>query len=340
MRWEHDGTYRFDRTKARADVFSIDTPPPTVSGALHVGHVFSYTHTDLVARYQRMRGRAGLLSDGLRRQRAADRAPGPEPLRRHLRADAAARPGLRRRARHRGPPRPVSRQTFLELCEHLTLEDERAFEAMWRGSGSLSTGTHLHDDRPDRAAVSQRSFLDLLRAGLAYQAQAPTLWDPDFRTAVAQAELEDRPVRAPCTGCASPLPRSAHHDRGRHDAAGAAAGLRRARGPPRRRPLQTIDRGGAHAALPCRGSDPRPPPRRPRQGHRPRDGVHLRRHDRIVWWRELGLDARPVLAPDATIAAGRWGAGWASAQPARARAAHAELEGRGSTTPAGTSSAS
>ena len=56
-RWAADGTYRFDRTKTRAEVFSIDTPPPTVSGGLHPGHLFSYTHTDLVARYQRMAGK-------------------------------------------------------------------------------------------------------------------------------------------------------------------------------------------------------------------------------------------------------------------------------------------
>src|SRR5579863_4158852 len=55
-RWEADGTYRFDRTASREQVYSIDTPPPTVSGSLHVGHVFSYTHTDTMARYKRMRG--------------------------------------------------------------------------------------------------------------------------------------------------------------------------------------------------------------------------------------------------------------------------------------------
>ncbi|MYJ32194.1 MAG: valine--tRNA ligase, partial [Acidimicrobiia bacterium] len=55
--WEANGTYRFDRTATRDQVYSIDTPPPTVSGSLHVGHIFSYTHTDTLARYQRMQGK-------------------------------------------------------------------------------------------------------------------------------------------------------------------------------------------------------------------------------------------------------------------------------------------
>ncbi len=57
-RWKADDTYRFDRSQPRENVYAIDTPPPTVSGSLHVGHVFSYTHPDLIARYQRMRGKS------------------------------------------------------------------------------------------------------------------------------------------------------------------------------------------------------------------------------------------------------------------------------------------
>ena len=55
-RWKADDTYAFDRTRPREEIYSIDTPPPTASGSLHVGHIFSYTHTDLVARFQRMQG--------------------------------------------------------------------------------------------------------------------------------------------------------------------------------------------------------------------------------------------------------------------------------------------
>ncbi len=63
--WEADGTYRFDPgDRSRDQIYSIDTPPPTVSGSLHVGHVFSYTHTDVIARFQRMRGKAVLYPMG------------------------------------------------------------------------------------------------------------------------------------------------------------------------------------------------------------------------------------------------------------------------------------
>src|SRR5262245_57518084 len=194
--WEQHGTYRFDRNHTRPEVYSIDTPPPTVSGSLHVGHVFSYTHTDLVARFQRMRGKAvfypmGWDDNGLPTERRVQNYYGVrcEPS---LPYDPAFRPPdvSQASAKH---PVSVSRPNFVELCLELTAEDERAFEHLWRYLG-LSVDWSMTYRTVSRRAqrVSQASFLRLLQRGIAYQLEAPTLWDVDFRTAVAQAELEDR----------------------------------------------------------------------------------------------------------------------------------------------------
>ncbi len=191
--WEASGTYRFDRTAARAQVYSIDTPPPTVSGSLHVGHIFSYTHTDTLARYQRMRGKQvyypmGWDDNGLPTERRVQNHFG-------VRCDPSLPydPGF-------APPEapgkdqlPISRRNFVELCEQLTAADEQAFEELWHRLGlsidwSLTYATI--DERSRRA--SQRAFLRNLARGEAYQQEAPSLWDVTFRTAVAQAELEDR----------------------------------------------------------------------------------------------------------------------------------------------------
>ncbi len=192
-RWESEGVYRFDRTKSRADIFSVDTPPPTVSGSLHVGHVFSYTHTDVVARFQRMRGKAvfypmGWDDNGLPTERRVQNYFG-------VRCDPSLPydPSFVPPEKPGKQPVPVSRPNFIELCTRLTAEDEKVFEDLWRTLG-LSVDWTLTYATIDRRAqrVSQLAFLRLLRRGLAYQLEAPTLWDVDFRTAVAQAELEDR----------------------------------------------------------------------------------------------------------------------------------------------------
>jgi valyl-tRNA synthetase len=191
QRWEAAGSYRFRAPGERAAVFSIDTPPPTVSGSLHVGHVFSYTHTDIVARFQRMRGKhvfypMGWDDNGLPTERRVQNYYGVrcEPsLPYDPDLDITKTSGITE----------VSRRNFTELCERLTAEDEQVFERTWRRLGlsvDWSLGYTTIGTRARR--VSQLAFLDLLEAGQAYQAQAPTLWDVGFRAAVAQAELEDR----------------------------------------------------------------------------------------------------------------------------------------------------
>ena len=198
--WEDEGIYRFEPPESREQVFSIDTPPPTVSGSLHVGHVFSYTHTDTVARYQRMAGRSvfypmGWDDNGLPTERRVQNYYG-------VRCD----PSLPYDPDYAPPPDAgdpkalakrdeiaVSRPNFIDLCERLTVEDEKAFEHLFRHLG-LSVDwsrTYATIDEHCRR-VSQLAFLENLERGEAYQIDAPSLWDVTFGTAVAQAELEDR----------------------------------------------------------------------------------------------------------------------------------------------------
>jgi valyl-tRNA synthetase len=192
-RWEQDGVYRFDRSRPRDQVFAIDTPPPTVSGSLHVGHVFSYTHTDLVARFQRMRGKdvfypMGWDDNGLPTERRVQNYYG-------VRCDPSLPydPAFQPPATPGKQPISVSRPNFIELCNRLTAEDEKAFEHLWKTLGLSVDWSMTYATIGRRAQrVSQVAFLRLLGRGLAYQVEAPTLWDVDFRTAVAQAELEDR----------------------------------------------------------------------------------------------------------------------------------------------------
>ena len=192
--WSDEGTYAFRRPASREAVFSIDTPPPTVSGSLHVGHVFSYTHTDVVARYQRMRGKEvfypmGWDDNGLPTERRVQNYYG-------VRCD----PSLPYDPDFQPPAKPdakrqvsISRRNFIELCEELTAIDEQVFEALWRRLGLSVDWDLLYTTiGRDTQAIAQKAFLRNLSRGEAYMNHAPTLWDVTFQTAVAQAELEAR----------------------------------------------------------------------------------------------------------------------------------------------------
>lgn len=192
--WRDNATYAFRRPEARAEVFSIDTPPPTVSGSLHVGHVFSYTHTDTIARFQRMRGKqvfypVGWDDNGLPTERRVQNYYGVrcDPT---LPYDPDFTPPEKPDAKRQVP---ISRRNFVELCLKLTAIDEQVFEDLWRHLGlSVDWDTLYTTISPESQRVAQLAFLRNQERGEAYLSYAPTMWDVTFQTAVAQAELESR----------------------------------------------------------------------------------------------------------------------------------------------------
>jgi valyl-tRNA synthetase len=308
-RWDAEGTYRFDRSALRERVYSIDTPPPTVSGSLHVGHVFSYTHTDVIARFQRMRGKAvfypmGWDDNGLPTERRVQNYFG-------VRCDPALpyEPAFVPPAAPPKPPISVSRPNFVELCARLTAEDEKAFEQLWRSLG-LSVDWSLTYATIGRHAlrVSQLSFLRLLERGGAYQLEAPTLWDIDFRTAVAQAELEDRE-----------MPGAYHRvrfasaeggpgveiDTTRPELLPACVALVAHPDDPRYQPLF-----GKKVITPLFGV---PVPVRPHRLADPEKGTGIAMIctfgdiTDVIWWRELSLPVRAVIAANGTLRPVTWG---------------------------------
>jgi valyl-tRNA synthetase len=333
--WERDGVYRFDRSAPRERVYSIDTPPPTVSGSLHVGHVFSFTHTDTVARFQRMRGKEvfypmGWDDNGLPTERRVQNYYGVrcDPS---VAYDPDFEPPPEGGAQDGEGPLSISRPNFVELCLRLTETDERAFEELWRTLG-LSVDWSMTYTTIGALAqrASQRSFLGLLARGEAYQLEAPTLWDVDFQTAVAQAELEDRE-----------RPGAMHKVRFAGIESGADALIETTR--PELIP--------ACVALLAHPEDPRHAALVGGEALTPLFGtrVPVLTHPQVerdkgtglvmvctfgdltdvTWWRELGLPVRSVLGVDGRLQEVPWGApGWESQDVERAREEYAELQGR------------
>ncbi len=197
--WDEWKLHRWDPTRPREETFVVDTPPPTVSGSLHVGHVFSYTHQDLLVRYQRMQGQniaypMGWDDNGLPTERRVQNMLGIR-CNPHLPFDPEWKPtkveGMKKKDIR---ITEVSRQNFIDACAVITDEDEKAFENLWRRLGLSLDWEEQYATIDDHCRrVSQYSFLDLVEKDLVYNVEAPNMWDIDFKTAVAQAEVEDRP---------------------------------------------------------------------------------------------------------------------------------------------------
>jgi valyl-tRNA synthetase len=325
-RWKADQTYAFDRTQPRENVYSIDTPPPTVSGSLHVGHVFSYTHPDLIARFQRMRGKTvfypmGWDDNGLPTERRVQNYYG-------VRCDPSLpyqddftppeKPDAKRQV-------PISRPNFIELCEQLVQQDEQVFESLWRTLGlSVDWTQHYTTIGPKAQEVSQRAFLRNFARGEAYLQEAPTLWDITFQTAVAQAELKaqeydgayhrvsfHRPAGDPVTIettrpelIPSVVALIAHPDDERYQALFGTTVTSPVFGveiPVVAHPLAEIDKGSG-LVMCCTFGD----------------------LTDVTWWRELDLPVRTVIGRDGRLT--RETPAWLASEPAAT--AYAELAGK------------
>jgi valyl-tRNA synthetase len=336
-RWEAQGTYRFDRSKTRGEVYSIDTPPPTVSGSLHIGHVFSYTQTDVTARFHRMRGKAvfypiGWDDNGLPTERRVQNFYGvvcdPEvpydPA--YVAPEGPADPKAHKT--------PISRPNFVDLCIRLSAEDEKAYESLWRRLGfSYDWSQQYTTIGRNARRAAQRAFLRELARGEIYRSEAPTLWDVDFRSAIAQAELKDQEidglfykVRFGRIGEGGKPDGSIEIETTRPELIPACVALVAHPDDARYQPLF-----GKEVLTPLFGV---PVPVRPHPLAEPEKGTGIAMVctfgdlTDVIWWRELQLATRTVVGRDGRLRPAPFGGpGWESVDAERAAESYGALEG-------------
>jgi valyl-tRNA synthetase len=327
--WLEDGTYLYDSSRGRDETFVVDTPPPTVSGSLHIGHVFSFTHTDLIVRYKRMQGLniyypMGWDDNGLPTERRVQNVFG-------VRCDPRLPydPDLKVEFGREGDVIPISRKNFIELCDIVVQEDEQKFLELFQRIGLSCDWNQMYATIDERSRyVSQLSFLNLLDKGQADHREAPTMWDVDFQSAVAQAEVEDRDkdgmfhkIRFEVEGggdlvIATTRPELlpaciavvAHPDDERYkDLFGKKAITPLFKAPV---PIIADEKAepdkGTGILMVCTFGDATD----------------------VEWWRQLGVPAREVIGRDGRILSAEWGEGpWESNDPGSAQAHYDKLVG-------------
>ncbi|MCX8147539.1 MAG: class I tRNA ligase family protein, partial [Candidatus Woesearchaeota archaeon] len=170
--WEKNKVYKFDR-KSKKKIYSIDTPPPTVSGKMHIGHAFSYSHQDFIARYKRMKGYNvfypfGTDDNGL-------------PTERLVESIKNVKGNL------------MKREDFIKLCLETLEEIRPKYIFDWKRIGTSADFEIYYTTIDEHCRrISQKSFIDLYKKGREYMKEAPALWCPECQTAIAQVEMEDR----------------------------------------------------------------------------------------------------------------------------------------------------
>lgn len=171
--WRKTGVYAWDSSEPRENNYTIDTPPPTVSGLLHIGHVYSYTQTDFIARFQRMSGKnvfypIGFDDNGLPTERLVEKQRAVQAIN-------------------------MSRSEFQEMCKEVIVKEEAKFEEVFSSIGMSFDWRYKYQSISENSCkISQMSFLDLVDKGQAYRIEQPMLWDPVDQTALAQAEIDDK----------------------------------------------------------------------------------------------------------------------------------------------------
>lgn len=171
--WQDSKVYKWDAKQPRENTFVIDNPPPSVSGFLHMGHVYSYTQADFIARYQRMSGKTvfypmGFDDNGLPTERLVEK----------IKNIKAAQ---------------IPREEFVQICKEVVKEAEEEFRTLFKSIGlSLDWDEEYQTISAKTRQLSQMSFIDIYNKKLVNRRYAPTFWDPVDRTAIAQAEIEDK----------------------------------------------------------------------------------------------------------------------------------------------------